>query len=323
MKASIDTILVTGAGGYIGGQVGLELADQKKYWVIGIDRRSRPVSDNWHQTIVDGFDSDAVEHAIKENKPRAIVHCAGTSLVGPSMTDPGEYYENNVARSIRFLDMIRRHSPDTRIVFASSAATYGNPSADIVPLREDGPTVPISPYGWSKLMFEQILADYKMAYGLRYTAFRFFNVCGADPQGRHGQEKEATHIIARYLEAVLHEKEFVINGTDFDTPDGTCVRDYIHVADIASAIRVAIEEDLDSVYNIGTNRGASNLEIVRAAEQVTGTRWTERYGDRRAGDPALLTANADKLMIESSWRPKYDLHEMIKHAWEWYKRDVV
>lgn len=315
--------MVTGAGGYIGGQVGLEFLDQRNYWVIGVDRRSRPVSNLWHQTIVDGFDSPAVEQALRENRPRAIVHCAGTSLVGPSMTDPGEYYENNVARSIRFLDMVRRHSPDTQIVFASSAATYGNPDAGIVPLLEDGPTVPISPYGWSKLMFEQVLEDYARAYGIKYTAFRFFNVCGADPAGRHGQEKAATHIIARYLESVLNRTEFTINGRDFATPDGTCVRDYIHVADIASAIRVAVEEGLQGVYNIGTNRGASNLEVVATAEQVTGTKWTPKFGPRREGDPALLTASADKLMQGSSWRPKYDLYAMIEHAWEWYNRDVV
>lgn len=322
MKQSIDTVVVTGAGGYIGGQVGLELIDNG-YWVIGIDRRQRPISDLWHQTVVDTFDSDAVGTALKQHQPRAIVHCAGTSLVGPSMTDPAEYYANNVARSIRFLDMVRRVSPNTHIVFASSAATYGNPDPGEIPLLEDGPTVPISPYGHSKLMFEQILADYAQAYGVKYTAFRFFNVCGADPQGRHGQEKAATHIIARYLESVINNTDFTINGNDFDTPDGTCVRDYIHVADIASAIHVAIAEGLQGVYNIGTNRGASNLEIIETAEQVTGTKWTPKFGPRREGDPALLTASADKLMQGSSWRPKYDLNKMIEHAWKWYNRDVV
>lgn len=322
MKQSIDPILVTGAGGYIGGQAGLELMDHG-YHVVGVDRRSRPVSENWTKTITDGFTSEESLKWITRNQPAAIVHCAGTSLVGPSMTDPGEYYRNNVARSIKFLEHVRQYSPNTRIVFASSAATYGNPNASAIPLLEHGPTVPISPYGWSKLMLEQILADYARAYGVNYTAFRFFNVCGADPQGRHGQEKAATHIIARYLESVINETEFVINGNDFDTPDGTCVRDYIHVADIASAIRVAIQEGLQGVYNIGTNKGASNLEVVATAEQVTGTKWLPKFGPRREGDPALLTASADKLMQESSWRPKYDLYKMIEHAWEWYHRDVV
>jgi UDP-glucose 4-epimerase len=239
------------------------------------------------------------------------------------MTNPADYYENNVSRSIRLLEVVRKYQPEAHFIFASSAATYGNPNPSVVPLREDGPTVPISPYGWSKLMFEQVLADYAQAYGSKYTAFRFFNVCGADPIGRHGQEKAATHIIARYLESVINKKEFVINGNDFATPDGTCVRDYIHVADIASAIRVAIEEGLHGVYNIGTNHGASNLEVVRIAEQVTGTRWSQKFGPQRLGDPALLTASADKLMQDSSWRPKYDLYKMIEHAWEWYKRDVV
>ena len=315
-------MLVTGAGGYIGGQVGLELKAHG-YHVAGVDRRARPISQLWDNTIEDTFTSKDSLTWITRNQPQAIVHCAGTSLVGPSMSDPGDYYRNNVAGTIKFLEHVRKYSPRTHVVFASSAATYGNPDPSVVPLREDGPTVPISPYGWSKLMIEQVLEDYARAYGLKYTAFRFFNVCGADPGGRHGQEKAATHIIARYLESVLQEKEFVINGNDFDTPDGTCVRDYIHVADIASAVRVAIEEELDGVYNIGTNRGASNLDVVHAAEQVTGTQWLPKFGARREGDPALLTASADRLMGASSWRPKYDLYEMIEHAWEWYRKDVV
>jgi len=323
VKRSIDkTALVTGAGGYIGGQVGLELIDHG-YTVIGVDRRRRPISQAWSSTIESSFDSDQTLDFVVECRPDIIVHCAGTSLVGPSMTDPSEYYENNVARSIRLLDVVRKYQPDAHFIFASSAATYGNPDPSVVPLNEDGPTVPISPYGHSKLMFEQILADYARAYGIKYTAFRFFNVCGADPQGRHGQEKAATHIIARYLESVINQKEFVVNGDDFATPDGTCVRDYIHVADIASAIRVAIEEGLCGVYNIGTNQGASNLDVVKIAEQVTGTHWPPKFGPRREGDPALLTASANKLMRDSSWRPRYDLYEMIEHAWEWYQRDVI
>lgn len=316
------TVLVTGAGGYIGGQVGLELKDHG-YTVVGVDRRRRPISRAWSSTIESSFDNDQILDFVAECRPDIIVHCAGTSLVGPSMTDPADYYENNVARSIRLLEVVCKYQPEAHFIFASSAATYGNPDPAVVPLREDGPTVPISPYGWSKLMIEQVLADYSQAYGLKYTAFRFFNVCGADPGGMHGQEKAATHIISRYLESLINEKEFIINGNDFATPDGTCVRDYIHVADIASAIRVAIEEEIRGVYNVGTNHGASNLEVVRTAEQVTGAKWPPKFGPHRLGDPALLTACADKLMQDSSWRPRYSLYEMIEHAWKWYQRDVV
>lgn len=312
-------ILVTGAGGYIGGQVGLELVDHG-YQVTGVDRRRRPVSQHWHKTIESGFTSEDTLKWITRNQPAAIVHCAGTSLVGPSMTDPGEYYRNNVSRSIKLLEHVRKYSPRTHVIFASSAATYGNPDPALIPLKEDADTQPISPYGWSKLMFEQILEDYARAYGLRYTAFRFFNVCGADPRGRHGQEKAATHIIARVLESIRDGETFTCYGQDYDTPDGTCIRDYVHVADVASAIRTAIETGITGVYNIGTNQGASNLKIVDTAQEVTRQKIQVEYGPRREGDPDRLLASADRLMADTDWQPQYQLTDMISHAWNWYVR---
>lgn len=316
----MNKIIVTGSGGYIGGQVGLDLKDHG-HSVVGIDRRARPLQHRWEQSYLGEFNNPDALQLITYNQPKAIIHCAGTSLVGPSMGDPGEYYHNNVRKTIDLIEHVRLYSPRTHFIFASSAAVYGDPDPVSVkiPLVETATVSPISPYGQSKLMIEQILEDYSRAYGLKYTAFRFFNVCGADPQKRHGQEKAATHIIARILESIKNNSEFVINGKDFATPDGTCIRDYIHVADIASAIRTAITTGITGVYNIGTNQGISNLEIVHEVERITGTKWPEKYGPRRAGDPGLLTASANKLMINTGWKPKYNLTDMITHAWNWYK----
>jgi UDP-glucose 4-epimerase len=190
----------------------------------------------------------------------------------------------------------------------------------MTPVQEIDPCEPISPYGQSKLMTDWMLKSYQQAYGLDYVSFRYFNACGADSQARHGQAPGATHIIARVLESIRDNTEFVMNGNDFSTPDGTCIRDYVHVADIASAIRTAITTGITGVYNIGINQGISNLEIVHEAERITQTKWPEKYGPRRAGDPAMLTASADKLIANTNWQPKYNLSDMISHAWAWYTR---
>ena len=313
-----DSVLVTGSGGYIGGQVGLELQDHG-YDVIGVDRRDRPISRYW-KNIQAGFTSSETLTWITRNQPSTIVHCAGTSLVGPSMTDPGEYYRNNVARTIKLLEHVRQYSPHTRVIFASSAATYGEPDPALVPLQESAPTTPISPYGHSKLMVEQILADYHAAYGLGYVAFRFFNVCGADPQKRHGQENGATHIVARVCESLRDNAVFRLNGNDYNTPDGTCIRDYVHVSDIASAIRFAItRKDMNGVFNIGSAHGHSNQEIMQAAERITGQKLDWQVGPRRLGDPDRLTASPEKLNA-LNWKSSFDLDDMIRHAWQWYVR---
>ena len=184
------------------------------------------------------------------------------------------------------------------------------------------PAEPISPYGQSKLMIEWMLKSYQHAYGLDYVAFRYFNACGADGQGRHGQAPGATHIIARVLEAIKNNTgEFVLNGTDFETEDGTCVRDYIHVEDIAAAHVMAIDSTVPSdVYNLGTNQGYSNLQILHGAIGVTKQDLSYNTGPRRPGDPAMLTADATKFMTVSSWKPQWGLEDIIRHAWTWYAR---
>jgi UDP-glucose 4-epimerase len=316
-------VLVTGASGYIGGQTALQLKDQG-HKVYGLDWARLP--ENLHSLdIFDGFvqfDFDSLESQLwlRVNQPDAIIHCAGTSLVGPSMMNPEEYYNNNFVKTKKLLDFLREINWQGRFIFSSSAATYGNPV--MTPCQETDPTEPISPYGESKLMVEWLLKSYHRAYGLDYVALRYFNACGADPQGRHGQAPGATHIVARILESVKASKDFVCNGNDYDTPDGTCVRDYVHVADIADAHIIALNKLLvvPDVYNLGTASGASNLEVVKTAAHVVGQDIAMSYGPKREGDPAVLTADSDKFRSNTNWKPKYNLIDVVKHAWAWYNQ---
>lgn len=309
-------IVVTGAAGYVGGQIALLLTDAG-HTVTGIDRRPLPKHLQGVMKFVQAdFDSDESFRTLIETQPSAIVHCAGTSLVGPSIKRPSDYYHNNVVKTMHLLDIVLAALPKTRFIFSSSAAVYGEPV--MTPCHEVDPKEPISPYGESKLMVEQILESYHRAYGLDYVAFRFFNACGADSQGRHGQETDATHIIARVLESIRDEKEFVLNGIDYPTADGTCVRDYVHVEDIARAHVMALNpEVLAGVYNLGSNTGTSNREIIDLAQEVTGSAAIIRVGEKRAGDPPVLTASAEKFNRSVPWQ-QYTLKDMIRHAWAWY-----
>lgn len=313
-------IVVTGAAGYIGGQIVLQLLDAG-HQVLGIDAvaLTGSVTHENYEFFRGDFALDAALGVIAQHKPTAIIHCAGTSLVGPSMQNPQLYYHNNVAKTLKLLDFVMEHLPRTRVIFSSSAATYGEPV--MVPCHEVDPCEPISPYGESKLMIERIMRDYNRAYGLDYVAFRFFNACGADPQARHGQAPGATHIIARVLESLRDNQEFTLNGNNYPTPDGTCVRDYVHVADIAQAHVLALSLVVPSgVYNLGTSTGTSNQEIIAAAERITGRQLKVAKGEQRAGDPPMLTASAAKFdAVRNDWR-NYELDDMIQHAWAWYVR---
>jgi UDP-glucose 4-epimerase len=310
-------IVVTGAAGYIGGQIALQLRDAG-HTVTGIDRRPLPRHLQGTMNFVQAdFDSDQSYVKIIAERPDAIIHCAGTSLVGPSIKHPSDYYHNNVVKTLNLLNIVLNAMPRTRFIFSSSAAVYGEPI--MTPCHEVDPLQPISPYGQSKMMVEQILESYHRAYGLDYVAFRYFNACGADSQGRHGQEPGATHIIARVLESIRDNKDFVLNGLDYPTPDGTCVRDYVHVEDIARAHIIALDPKVTpGVYNLGSNNGTSNREIIDAAQQVTGNAAIIQLGKPRAGDPPMLTASAAKFgMAAGAWR-HYELDDMIRHAWAWY-----
>ena len=314
------TVVVTGAAGYIGGQTALMLADLG-HRVVGIDKnkcpkRLRSVFDDYIEK--DFAHKDALVKLLI-HEPAAIIHCAAASLVGPSIRHPGRYFENNVVNTLTLLDQVRRSMPKTRFIFSSSAAVYGEPV--MTPCHEVDPCEPISPYGDSKLMVERIMAAYHTAYKLDYVAFRYFNACGADSKIRHGQTEDATHIIARVLEAIRDDAEFTLNGVDYPTPDGTCVRDYVHVEDIARAHVMALDTTIPpGVYNLGNNNGTSNREIIAAAERITGKKLKVVMGGARPGDPAVLTASAAKFgMVGEEWR-QFELDDMIQHAWNWYVR---
>jgi UDP-glucose 4-epimerase len=319
----MSKVLVTGASGYIGGQTALQLYDQG-HKVYGLDWARVPENlhslDIFDEFIQFDFDSLESQLWLKVNQPDAIIHCAGTSLVGPSMMNPEEYYNNNFVKTKKLLDFLREIKWQGRFIFSSSAATYGNPV--ITPCSEVDPTEPISPYGESKLIVEWLLKSYHRAYGLDFVAFRYFNACGADSQARHGQAPGGTHIISKILENYKAGKDFVCNGRDYETPDGTCVRDYVHVADIADAHIMALNSLLvvPGVYNLGTTTGASNLEVMKTAASVIGNDFVCQYGPRRDGDPAMLTADASKFGKHTGWTPKYNLKDVIEHAWAWYNR---
>ena len=313
-------IIVTGSAGYIGGQTALLLKDAG-HSVYGIDRRDPPkhLLGVCNGFLHQDFASDVALSWIIAKQPDAIIHCAGTSLVGPSVKDPSEYYNNNVAKTLKLLDIVRKSLPRTRFIFSSSAATYGEPLMG--ESHEVDPCMPVSPYGESKLMIDMMLESYHKAYGLDYVSFRYFNACGADPQGRHGQEPGATHVIARLLEATRDDGTFKIYGVDYPTVDGTCVRDYIHVDDIARAHALALYHKIPAgVYNLGSNQGTTVKQVVERARTIVGKMPYVGTEDRRPGDPPELTASANKFnLVAGAWQ-HYELDAMIQHAWAWYVR---
>jgi UDP-glucose 4-epimerase len=312
-------VIVTGVAGYIGGQIALRLKDAG-YTVYGIDRREPPVH---LRGVCDGFlyqdfASDVALAWIIAKQPGAIIHCAGTSLVGPSVKNPSEYYNNNVSKTLKLLDIVKNSMPRCKFIFSSSAATYGEPVMN--PIHEVDPKEPVSPYGESKLMIDMMLESYHKAYGLDYVSFRYFNACGADPQGRHGQEPGATHLIAKLLEATRDDGQFKIYGDDYPTDDGTCVRDYVHVDDIAQAHVLALYMRVEpGVYNLGSNQGTSVKQVMERARIIVGKMPNIGVEARRAGDPPVLVASADKYNA-IGWRKNYTLDDMIQHSWKWYTR---
>lgn len=318
-----NIVIVTGAAGYIGGATCIAL-HEKGYRIIGIDVRKLPTH---LKPYVDVFINECFTHPfslewLEKKYVAAVIHCAGTSLVGPSVTNPSEYFDNNVAKTLKYLDYLRRWAPQVKFIFSSSASVYGEPIGMI--LTEGSETKPISAYGESKLMTEMMLERFKIAYGLKYVSYRYFNACGAVEGGEHGQEPDATHIFAKLFEAALDGKYFTINGADFPTRDGTCVRDYIHVSDIADAHVLAIDKDIEGIYNIGTLKGHSNLEVFDAVEkflidnEAINNKIVCHIDVRREGDPATLIASAEKLLADTGWKPKRKLNDIIESLYDWY-----
>ena len=309
-------VLVTGASGYIGSQT-CKLLTQQGHEVVAYDVNDIP--HKYYKTqvrkcysLIDTYILETVD---------AVVHVAATSLVGPSMKDPALYYRNNIAHTLQLLERCLAAKMKT-FVFASSAGVYGEPSEDVC--HENMDAQPCSPYGWSKKMMEIILQDYYTAYNLNSVSLRFFNVAGADTDCEMGQQPDATHIIAKAIELTMAGKDFTLFGKEFDTPDGTCVRDYLHVEDVAQGILNSIEllgtTSGAHTFNLGGERGYSNLEIVDSINRVTPLTVNLKYGDPRAGDPSTLIADTHAANTILNWNPKHDLDSIISTAYKWYNK---
>jgi UDP-glucose-4-epimerase GalE len=313
-------VVVTGAAGYVGSQTVLALSDAG-HEVLAIDHVSLPkaVSAVCAQQLIQNFASDTALDWVRYHQPQAVIHCAAESTVGPSMTNPSSYYDVNVVGTKRLIDTVRQ-MPGVKFVFSSSAAVYGEPI--MTPCHEVDPCEPINPYGETKLVIERLLASYFRAYGQEYVAFRYFNVAGADSQGRAGPHRDGSHIIERALQSVIQGTMFELYGTNYPTRDGTCVRDYVHVEDVAQAHVMALDASVESgVYNLGSDLGVSNLEVISAVERVTGHTLTVKPCAQRAGDPAQLTASPTRWVTTTKglWQAQ-SLDSMIASALAWYQQ---
>jgi len=321
-------ILVTGGAGYIGSHVALALKNRGHSPII-VDNLSHGHRDVVERAVgtpvivADTRDTPAIDRIFADHRIEAIMHFAAFIEVGESVKDPLGFYDNNVYGTVNLL-RCAQSAGIRHFVFSSTCATYGPPR--VIPIPEDHPQNPMSPYGQTKLMVERILADCEVAFGLRSMSFRYFNAAGAHPEGGLGEDHAPeTHLIPLVLDAALGRRPHVsIFGTDYDTPDGTCVRDYIHVSDLAEAHVLGVEYLLrggaSTAVNLGNGRGFSVKEVIAAVERVTGRKIPVEMAARRAGDPAVLVGSSDKARQLLGWNPRFtDLETIIAHAWNWHQ----
>lgn len=318
-------VLVAGGAGYIGSHVVLDLV-KEGYEPVILDNLSKGHQEAVrHGTFVQGDigQIDLVKEVLTKEKIEAIIHLAADSLVGESVTNPAKYFRNNIGNGQALLDAAVACGV-RYFVFSSTAAVYGEPEK--VPIPEEHPKNPTNPYGFSKLTFEGMLRFYEEAYGLRFISLRYFNAAGADPEGKIGEDhRPETHLIPIVLQTALGQRDHLqLFGTDYPTPDGTCIRDYIHVVDLSRAHLLALNAlaagKASSIYNLGNGQGYSNQEVVETARRVTGKEIKVTVGPRRPGDPAVLVASAEKIRAELGWRPRYPaLEEIIETAWRWHQ----
>ncbi|MFO0617970.1 MAG: UDP-glucose 4-epimerase GalE [Polyangiaceae bacterium] len=325
---SARRVLVTGGGGYIGSHMVVAL-EEAGYAPIILDdfRNSAPrIAERLGAPIERGSTHDAalLRDVFARHAPVAVMHFAALAYVGDSVREPGAYFHNNVAGTLTLLEAMREAGVD-KFVFSSTCATFGTP--DVEAIDEATPQRPINPYGQSKLMVEQILREYDRAHGLRSIALRYFNAAGAHPSARIGERHDPeTHIVPLAIRSAMGAGELSIFGDDYPTPDGTCVRDYVHVCDLASAHLLALEALLaggaSDAYNLGTGRGHSVREVVGAVERAVGKPVTLRIAPRRPGDPAVLVANAEKARRVLGWAPRYPtIDAIVETAFRWHARD--
>ena len=321
-----NSILVTGGAGYIGAHACKALS-RAGYTPITYDNLVYG-----HRSAVkwgpmeegDISDRRRLEEVIRKYTPTAVMHFAAYAYVGESVENPEKYYQNNVAGTLSLLQAMRRCNID-KIIFSSTCATYGMPEQ--IPIPEDHPQHPINPYGRSKLMIEWILEDFSEAYDMRYVSLRYFNAAGADPDAEIGEDHDPeTHLIPLILDVALGRRDHLdIYGTDYNTPDGTCIRDYIHVTDLADAHLLALRYLLDGgqsdLFNLGNGDGFSVREVIATAVKITGCKIPCVESDRRPGDPPVLIGSSDKIQKDLRWRPVFNsLDSIVETAWRWHKK---
>jgi UDP-glucose 4-epimerase len=319
-------VLVTGGAGYIGSHTVHELR-RAKHQVVVYDNLSKGhvagVPEGVPFVQGDIRDDTLLAQTLRQHEIDAVVHFAADSLVAESMQQPAKYYQNNVVATLALL-ITMRDCGVRNIVFSSTAATYGEPTA--WPITEDMPTVPTNVYGRTKLVIEGMLADFAMAYGIWYVSLRYFNAAGALAGGSIGEDHTPeSHLIPLILQTALGQREAIaVFGSDYPTADGTCIRDYVHVTDLATAHMLALEHLMaggtERIYNLGSETGFSVRQVIDRAKAVTGVDFAVREAPRRAGDPAVLVASAARIRAELGWKPVYsDLDSIIRSAWQWHQ----
>ncbi len=318
-------VLVVGGAGYIGSHM-IRLLEKSGHGVVVYDN----LSTGFREAVTVGqfvegdlHDQEKLEATLKSNQIDAVMHFAACALVGESVQDPEKYYQNNVVAACKLLQSMRRVGV-SKIVFSSTCATYGEP--ETVPISELESQEPVNPYGFTKLVFERALDDYAHAYGFSFAALRYFNAAGAAPEGNIGEDHDPeSHLIPIVLQVALGQRDHItIFGDDYETPDGTCIRDYIHVDDLGAAHLLALEklgEGKCFKLNLGTGIGHSVREVIEVCREVTGCEIPEQMGQRRPGDPPRLVANAAKANELLGWKPEYtDLKNIVSTAWKWHQR---
>ena len=318
-------VLVTGGAGYIGSHV-VRLLIKKGFEVIVLDNLSRGHKESLPPNVifeeVDLLDRAKLSVAIQKHKIESVIHFAAFAYVGESVDDPEMYYRNNVSGSFNLINALKEKGVKN-FVFSSTCSLYGNPLH--IPISEEESTKPINPYAKTKLMIEQILADYDTAYGMKHVALRYFNAAGASVSGEIGESHfPEPHLIPLVLFTALGKRESIsVYGDDYPTPDGTCIRDYIHVEDLADAHVKALEYlnsgNSSQIINLGTGDGNSVKEVISVAEEVTGRKIKSVIAARRAGDPAVLVADNKKAKEVLGWNPKFNLKDIIQTAWQWHQ----
>lgn len=319
-------ILVTGGLGYIGSHTVKELLNNSFYPVV-YDNLSNGIKEAFiggDFVYGDLSNKEQIRYCFEKYNINAVIHFASSILVEESVSNPLKYYKNNMINGINLLEIMLEYNVK-KIIFSSSAAVYGEPQE--IPITESNPIFPINPYGKTKAIFENILEDFDRAYGLKYIILRYFNAAGADPNGLLGENHNPeTHLIPKILKKCLYDNVIVnVYGTDYPTQDGTCIRDYIHVTDIARAHVLALNKlnnDMNSsIFNIGSGIGYSVREVIQTIESVTGKKIKIVESEKRFGDPAILLASTEKINKELGWKSKFgDLYTIIKTAWDWFQK---